>query len=179
MNSSAKGKRFERKAAQLLSEWSGLDLGRTPMSGAWVNEPGDVVALNNTFFPFVVECKHEEGWKLDNLLQYTNPFPAWISQTVTQVEKKSKSTGELYWPMLLFTRNRSPIYVLAPASVLTLGGNVVIRQSHIVYIQSPWTFVVGEASILQGISFNKVQEYHDSTRYKHFGQASTKDAMET
>ena len=61
-----KGKRFERWVAGQLSEATGLDLRRTPLSGGWSSQaPGDVVGAD---FPYCVECKHSEDVNLESLL---------------------------------------------------------------------------------------------------------------
>lgn len=161
MHSGNKGKRFERQIAESLAEWTGLQMGRTPMSGAWTKEPGDIVCLeSNGYFPFAVECKHQEQWTLDNIFHLNGIFIHWLVQAIEQAESKTNATGELYWPMLFFKRNRRPIYILIPKILALYGGR--LEASHIVLKTESWgTFIVGEATeILKGISYDKVLEYH-------------------
>lgn len=160
-HSGNKGKRFERKIANLLTDWAGLPFGRTPMSGAYVKEPGDIICLDsNACFPFSVECKHWEGWTLDNVFHINGNMPGWLAQMMEQTQNKSIATGQLYWPMLLFTRNRRPIYILIPRIIVLVGGR--LDTTHIILKTESWgQFVVGEATdVLKGISFQKVLEYH-------------------
>src|SRR5688572_4045934 len=136
-----KGKAFERKIVTLLANWSGLKFGRTPMSGAWAKEPGDIVCLEaDVQFVFCVECKNQEGWTLDNLLQGNGVFPGWMAQMLEQTERKMLESNRLYWPMLIFTRNRRPIYMLLPRLVALAGGR--LTTSHIILKSLQGQYVV-------------------------------------
>lgn len=62
INSKQKGSMNERRAAKLLSAWTGQDFNRTPASGGlrWLDASriaGDVVAPSGFDFPFCVEVK--------------------------------------------------------------------------------------------------------------------------
>lgn len=165
IHSGNKGKRFERKIAVMLSDWTGLPMGRTPMSGAWTKEPGDIVCLQTgEGFPFSVECKHWENWNLDNVFHFTGHFPAWVAQMAEEAEAKSRKENSLYWPMLIFTRNRRPIYIMLPEEVVNAGGHLTV--SHIVLKSESWgQFVVGEAiNMLKDISYSRILEYHGRTK---------------
>lgn len=159
MNSGDKGKRFELKIARLLSEWSGLELMRTPMSGGWAGEAADIVPKFGAFFPFVVECKHEEGWELDNIMLCNGPFPEWFAQCIEQAEYKSNSVGTMFWPMLCFRRNHRPTYMAVPSVVLEYG--CIGSKPTLIVVQHirPWEFILGEIGILKSvISYQKVME---------------------
>ena len=112
MNSNAKGKRFEREVAVLLTEWAGFDMVRTPMSGAWSGCDVDIWPESQAmYFPFAVECKKAEGWDLFGLLSGKGPFQNWWSQACNQSNRLSKKDGRAFHPMLIFSRNRYPIMV--------------------------------------------------------------------
>lgn len=131
------------------------------MSGAWVKEPGDVVCLQTSeSFPFSVECKHWEQWNLDNVFHFTGHFPAWVAQMAEQAKEKTEKENSLYWPMLFFTRNRRPIYIMLPRLLVTVGGR--LTSSHIVLKSESWgQFVVGEAKdVLKDISYSRILEHH-------------------
>lgn len=145
MNSGDKGKRFELKCAKLLSEWSGLELMRTPMSGGWAGEAADIVPKFGAHFPFVVECKHEEGWEFDHLFNNSGPFPRWIAQAVEQAEYKSRETGNVYFPMLMFTRNRRYTYLMIPERLFLIKDSLQQIPTRIIYTNALGIFVVGEA----------------------------------
>lgn len=161
LNSNTKGKAFERKVAALLTDWSGLKFGRTPMSGAFASEPGDIICLEADIrFQFCVECKNQEGWAIDNLLQNNGVFPGWMAQMLSQAENKTQSTNRLYWPMLIFTRNRRPIYIMIPRLVALAGG--YLTQTHIVLKSPMGQYVVGEASdLLKDLDYTRIKEYHE------------------
>lgn len=62
MNSKQKGNRTELKVAKWLTDWTGAEFNRVPMSGGlrWTNSErvaGDIIAPPDFYFPFVVEVK--------------------------------------------------------------------------------------------------------------------------
>lgn len=65
----AKGKNYERRIARVLSGWWGSTLHRTPTSGMNIYS-GDIVDDKGQF-PFIVECKKDEEWSLENLFSQT------------------------------------------------------------------------------------------------------------
>jgi hypothetical protein len=157
-----KGKRFELRVAKLLSEWSGLDLRRTPMSGAWASGTGDLIpAVGELDFPFVVECKHEEGWEFDHLLNGKGLFLGWIEQAVRQAQHKTELTGVLHWPLLVFTRNRRAIYIMFPTDII--GQSIITTHISLAHGK----FVVGEAnSILSSLDYQRLLKYIRLTRIR-------------
>lgn len=110
VNSRDKGIRFERKIAKAFSESLGLDIRRTPLSGGWAKGSaevaGDLVCVDNPDdFPYHVECKCSEGWKLESLFTDQHKwFDDWWEQCVTECPE-----GKI--PLLVFTRNYTPEFV--------------------------------------------------------------------
>lgn len=106
-----KGKRYERKVADILSRWSGIELVRTPDG-----TPEDLYAdiwpkCMTDNFPLSVECKHVEGWSFDQIMQGAGIWYDWIHQALNQAKQARLSLGAWYEPVLVFTRNRMPDYV--------------------------------------------------------------------
>jgi len=114
-----KGAGFERQVAALLSETYGADFRRTPLSGGWAAQyadaAGDIVCVephkfreeHGFSFVYCVECKKSEGWKFASLFTNNHAwFDSWWEQTVDECPN-----GKL--PILVFSRNRSPIWVAA------------------------------------------------------------------
>jgi len=112
LNSKAKGNRFEREIAQELTEWTGMKMVRTPMSGAWSGCDVDIWPDSQAmYFPFAVECKKSEGWDLSGVLTGGALFQDWWTQAVTQAMRLSEKDGRKFHPMLFFARNRYPVMV--------------------------------------------------------------------
>lgn len=107
-----KGKRYERKIASILSEWSGIELVRTP-DGAPEDLYADIWPIHTAVhFPLAVECKHVEGWSFDQIMHGTGEFYVWLQQAVEQAVAACAMPGDRwYWPCLVFTRNRLPDYL--------------------------------------------------------------------
>lgn len=111
--SKKKGDSFERKTAKLLGDWWGYKFSRTPLSGgaSWLadnNAVGDIVTPPEANFPLVIECKHREGWTLDNVLLNNREPHTWWHQVINDSDKVGKV------PCLIFTRNRANIYIALP-----------------------------------------------------------------
>lgn len=114
VNSLKKGQRGERKLVKLFSDWWGSEFFRTPGSGAFAtlgfkykdhDLSGDILTLDKTF-PFCVESKHVEGWTLEQMLTSEKTLMhKWWKQTV-------KETPEGKIPLLVFTKNRAPLYCI-------------------------------------------------------------------
>lgn len=99
-----KGANYERRIAKILSDWSGLDLRRTPMSGGWSKQnpdvAGDLVNITpGTFFPYHIECKNQEVWTWEGILTGNCvAFDSWWEQTTTQCHPDKI-------PFLIFSKN--------------------------------------------------------------------------
>lgn len=109
-NGKRKGNGFERKAAQLLSEWWGEKFHRTPGSGGlnWQDDnrvSGDIVPPKDSLFPFNVECKKVEGWNFEQVLKGTGSVASWWEQCTRDADKFDSV------PLLMFSKNNAPVYV--------------------------------------------------------------------
>lgn len=110
--SSDKGKTFERRIAKVLSDWCGIELIRTPMSGAWQGTSGDILPKSRSqFFPFLIECKNQEDWSLEQLLAGVGPFQSWLKQVYQEMERDVAMGHECKSFLLIFTRNHKPDYI--------------------------------------------------------------------
>jgi len=110
-----KGKRFEREVAKRLSEWSGLEARRTPMSGGYdkLKFPGDIIISED--FPICFELKNEEGWTLSQLLfsEKCSILKWW-----EQCRNEAKISGKV--PVLIFTKNFHPALVMCTDEITTV-----------------------------------------------------------
>jgi len=109
-----KGQRGERILVKKFAEWWGSEFFRTPGSGSFATRgfsrkamdvAGDIVTLDESF-PWCVESKNAEGWTLDNLFtEKQGLLRKWWQQAVDQCPDHKL-------PLLVFTRNRQPIYFM-------------------------------------------------------------------
>lgn len=112
--SQRKGPRFQNVVAKLFAAYYGCSVRSTPGSGGWATvgefgPRGDLVFASRKA-PYHVECKHQEGWDLSDLVTgtrgkattSTNSLEAWWTQTVRDCPKKK-------YPMLVFKRNQQKI----------------------------------------------------------------------
>lgn len=113
VNGRKKGQTAERKLAKLFSDWWGSEFARTPLSGGFAtakfredwNAAGDLVTPDKSF-PFCVESKKVEGWTLEQMLTSDKTLiHKWWEQTV-------KETPDGRIPLLVFTKNRAPLYAM-------------------------------------------------------------------
>jgi len=116
-----KGSSFERQVAKIFSDWSGVRLVRTPMSGAWEGCEVDIWPENpEVYWPLAIECKKSEAWNMDQIMERTGLFFSWIYQAIGQAKEWSDRTGNIRLPLLVFSRNFRPIYVAVPMGLLVL-----------------------------------------------------------
>lgn len=109
MNSKRKGSTFERQMVKEFTKWSGI-----PFKRNWGVEKqyvgitrGDIVpdyenvdGVKKHPMVLVIECKHREGWILDNLLlKEKSEIYAWIEQV------KQESKGTSAYPFLIMKKN--------------------------------------------------------------------------
>jgi len=128
-----KGAIFELKVAKLLAAAYGVELRRTPMSGGWAqgydDAAGDIVCVKG-LFPYCVECKKQEGWRLESLFTGDHAwFDAWWSQMIDECPDDKD-------PLLIFSRNFMPIFVAStlelmdgcpdPKMFLTWNDNIIV-----------------------------------------------------
>lgn len=106
-----KGANFERKVAKTLSDWSGLELRRTPLSGGWAkhnpNAVGDIACIDiHNEFPLCVECKCGQGWELESVFRgKCKLFESWWKQATDNCP-----AGKI--PVLIFSKNYSEDWVM-------------------------------------------------------------------
>lgn len=118
-NSKQKGNNFERKVAKILTEKLEMEFNRTPQSGGlrWASDNnvyGDIVTPNN--FPFIIECKNRENWSFDQLMKgQCKEFDNWVKQVTEDCCRYNHNSGDkdtiLKVPLIIFTKNRMPIYL--------------------------------------------------------------------
>ena len=111
-----KGAGFELQAAKDFQAWWGKgSFARSPSSGGWGQKPvrddfracGDVITTAEDF-PWVIECKNQEGWTLDQLLLNEKCIIwSWWKQV-------TEETSDGLIPMLVFKKNRQPPMVMVP-----------------------------------------------------------------
>lgn len=102
-----KGNAFERKVAKILSDWSGLELRRTPLSGGWSSDSrvsGDLVAIDHPEFYMHVECKKQEAFSWEATLQGHGIFYDWWEQA-------ANACPETKFPVVIFQKNRGDIWI--------------------------------------------------------------------
>lgn len=112
--SQRKGPRFQNVVAKLFADYYGCSVRSTPGSGGWATvgefgPRGDLVFASRKA-PYHVECKHQEGWDLADLVTgtrgktttSTNSLEAWWTQTIRDCPKKK-------YPLLVFKRNQQKV----------------------------------------------------------------------
>lgn len=125
VNGRKKGSTFELAVAKFFADWTGDTVRRTPQSGGWSREEqfdvsGDLVFLRTRTLH--VECKNQEGWRLEDLLTGANAgtkIEAWWKQATEECPPHK-------YPLLVFTRNHLPAFVMrrygkAPSSLKRSG----------------------------------------------------------
>lgn len=131
VNGRAKGAGFELRVAKLFSEAMGVKLRRTPMSGGWSHDnpevTGDLVCVEGNF-PFCVECKCEEGWRLESLFA---PKHTWFDNYWAQLKRECPADKI---PLLVFSRARQPIFV---AFYMSTGMWQGLSATGTIYLNSP------------------------------------------
>lgn len=111
VNGRNKGSCYERQIAKILTEWTKVELFRSPMSGGWgSNTKGDITPKNAqemVDWIFSIELKKHEGWNLEDLVKGTNKGKMldWWSQCSGDASKGGKI------PILIFSKNRDADYV--------------------------------------------------------------------
>lgn len=117
--SKRKGKSLEDKVAELIRETFGVNqkfVQRADASGNKSTEVGDIDIFDPTIikkFPFVIECKNREEWKMRDLIGYqkdnkTNPFLRYIEQN----EKDVKKQNDFKYGLIVFSKQYEDIYQL-------------------------------------------------------------------
>jgi hypothetical protein len=128
-----KGNSLELIVAKAFSKAFGVTIRRTPLSGGWSHEnpetAGDLVCTTpGADFPYCVECKNVEGWKLESLFNDNHKwFDDWWRQA------RDESNG------------KTPISVFSKAFAPKLA---VIRTSDLDEIQSAYLQICVDGDVL-------------------------------
>ncbi len=104
-----KGAGFEVAVAKQFTEWLGYNVRRTPRSGAYGGEGWKDMSSDLMFdfdFPYVVECKNRESWKLEHVLQGKGEVWDWWEK----LNGEAGSAGKA--PMLILKKNHMPPLVM-------------------------------------------------------------------
>jgi hypothetical protein len=122
VNGNAKGAKFENRICRAISQWlvdgdwTKCRIDELPfrrrftaspsLEGFWVRG-GDLLHRTTVKSPFSIECKNIEGWVLDGAYSAKKwePWGWW-----EQCRDQAQTVGLV--PLLIFTRNRYPVYVL-------------------------------------------------------------------
>jgi hypothetical protein len=129
VNSKNKGSNFERVISKTFTEWWNSDgmegkFFRTPGSGALAyREQEDVIGDLCTphGFPYTIECKNQEGWKLEDLFSEKievntdkGSVSGWWRQACIEAYRANKS------PMLIMKKNYyEPLVIIENSSMFT------------------------------------------------------------
>lgn len=107
----AKGRDFQKKVAQQISDVLGIDLDLIYISPASVNGV-DIVAKYDAkeYFPFAVECKKQEHLSLWDAIEQAN----------------DNADTEGLEPLLVFSKNREKTYAALDFEFLLLMLNEII-----------------------------------------------------
>jgi len=117
----SKGTGFELTVAkQFAKDLGGFNqqryLPRAPESGARVQWKGDIVATDKlaAIWPFLIECKKQEGWTLEGLFKRDSKHIAkeWFAKAVEQAKESYDKI-----PILVFARNYQPWLVAFPITL--------------------------------------------------------------
>lgn len=104
VNGKAKGSKNERSVAKWLTEWTGEEFNRTPMSGGlrWLDASriaGDVVAPVDSKFPFCIEAKSYKMIEVKSKLRSNSIIFTFWRQCLRDAERVGKH------PMLFIRKN--------------------------------------------------------------------------
>ena len=110
INPRTKGKTFERRIAKLLTPWYGQEVKRVPTSGAWdkVRFAGDL--YSDEKFPLCAELKNRETWCERDFWTGSKEIDSWWEQCYGD----AMACTRVVYPVVIFSRNYSPIYILTP-----------------------------------------------------------------
>lgn len=117
----AKGKTLENYVAKQLREKYKVDeryIRRSGSSGTQTGEESDIF-IDPTIlkkFPFQIECKNQEQWKMSNLFitnQKSNPFKNYLVQVYKEIENYSKRYPDIeIKPLLVFSKQHEQVYCM-------------------------------------------------------------------
>lgn len=138
IKSGDKGKSYELKISKRLSAWCGFELIRTPMSGAWQGTAGDIKPKQeDRLFPFVIECKKDESWSMEQVLAGNGKFPAWLQQANDEIAQDAAHGRHAKSFMLIFSRNFKADYIAVPLTSAPL-----LPLNHVIVHNTPIAVVI-------------------------------------
>ena len=110
-HSRQKGARLERSFRRRLEDNTDSTFRRTQALGEKQRgRIGDVECVDGDW-PFFAECRNREGWSLDQVIQGKGPVWKWWGECQTKLDGLE--------PILVFTRNRVPTYILVSTEGFT------------------------------------------------------------
>ena len=109
-----KGSKFERDIAAEVTEWTGMEFKRTPMSGGWA-KTGDITPKNPKHmvdFPFSMELKNQQVFNIAHFARtaHTKRFPAYMTKWWAQCTDDAKKAKKI--PLLVMTRANDPVLIM-------------------------------------------------------------------
>lgn len=127
VKSKNKGNVFEREIAKLLSQSTGVEFRRVPMSGAYSTTTktempmfnGDVYTEEKYYQYFVIECKfHKDPILLTDIFKPKSKLNEWINQSI-------RESGDKDW-VLFFKTNHQPTLLITNTSEIVKDLNLDI-----------------------------------------------------
>jgi hypothetical protein len=157
--SKRKGSSFERAVAKKLAAWwgNGSNWVRTPGSGSWGRGESKIgfrahgdICTDATDFLFVVECKKQEKFELNQLITSDkSPISKWWTQTVEE-------TPSHLFPLLVFSKNNcEPLVAVSadefPNGVLNLE-KLLLNKNHFKFNSSDLNLYIFSLTTLTEMS---------------------------
>ena len=114
VNSRNKGATYERKIAKMLTDWTGIEIRRTPMSGGW-NKTGDLTPKDPSEmekFPLSFELKNRQEFSIEMLFHIRNSedMPKILKKYWDQCSGEAKESEKV--PLLILTRNNADNFIM-------------------------------------------------------------------
>jgi hypothetical protein len=133
LNSKVKGNSYENKICKILTSHFNEKFTRVPSSGGIHSLhakqiAGDIVTPD--WFPFVIECKKQQGWTLEQIIEGKGVFYRWWKQVCNDSKKVNK------YPLLIFSKNYSQNYC-ALYEIQLQNKNLCLVINDIVIISLP------------------------------------------
>lgn len=152
MNRKAKGKNLEsyvQERIKFVLNVSDVDVHRSSASGTQSGENSDIYISPTVLlrFPFTIECKNQEQWKLKDLLfdRKSNILRKWIIQAEKENEKLKNLTGLNLYSVVVFSKQHEEVYAMLPEKqqkLLNLNVNHIItninNQNYIILSFEYW-----------------------------------------
>lgn len=172
VNSKNKGSNFERTIAKDFTKWwndAGLEgkFFRTPGSGALAyREQEDVIGdlCTPKGFPFTIECKNQEGWKLEDLFSEKiecntdkGSISGWWKQSCIEAYRANKK------PMLIVKRNFYDPLVIIPIDSISHILKEEIDQGIIPVVRRLYNVATEEFEVYYKVYVLKLYQWFERT----------------